>query len=111
MDTPKKIKLMADYECWCLWDMENIDNLDPEKLPISKSLKQSLSLWECEYDATLNRNDPIKSGFKSYESFQTFNTMGNNLFKKLLQELPDSEIFYHPVQKFIEKDRKRGRYL
>jgi hypothetical protein len=31
MDTPKKIKLMADYECWCLWDIENIDNLDPEK--------------------------------------------------------------------------------
>jgi hypothetical protein len=30
---------------------ENIDNLNPEKLPISKSLKQSLSLWECEYES------------------------------------------------------------
>jgi hypothetical protein len=98
MDTPKKIKLMTDYGCWCLWDIENIGNLDPEKLPISKPLKQSLNLWECEYDATLNRNDPIKSGFKSHESLQAFNKVGGNLFKRLLQELPDSEIFYYPVQ-------------
>lgn len=32
----KKIKLMADYDCYPVWDMDEIGEIDPSELPLSK---------------------------------------------------------------------------
>ena len=44
----EKIKLMADYQCFPLWDASQEGggrNIDPDELPISLSLKARLNLW------------------------------------------------------------------
>lgn len=38
----RKIKLMPDYQCFPLWDMEEPDNLDPRDLPLNKDTIASL---------------------------------------------------------------------
>ena len=94
----KKIKLMPDYDCWCLWNTEPVHdedyNLNPNALPLSDNLKLDLSKWEELYDSTLNRNDPINSGFKTEVDQKVFDEIGLNLFQRLKQELSDFHIEY-----------------
>ncbi|WP_159593947.1 hypothetical protein [Chelativorans xinjiangense] len=91
---PKKIKLMADYDSWCLWDLVNIGNIDPETLPLSQPLKKALHAWEKKYNATLNRENPIESGFASQEDAQKFNVEGWRLWEQLTDELDGIEVVY-----------------
>ena len=43
----KKIKLMPDYQCWSIWNIDTVEgedcNIDPNTLPISDDLKVKLS--------------------------------------------------------------------
>ncbi len=91
---PNNLKLMADYDCWCLWDMDIIENIDPETLPISKNLKQKLQKWEIDYNATLVRDNPIESGFKTDDDFKNFVDIGWRLFEQLCAELPNINFYY-----------------
>lgn len=89
----KKIKLMADYECFPLWDASPEGggrNINPDELPISSSLKDRLNLWALKYDNTLNRDYPPDSGFKSDEEENQFNIEGRSIFEKLKEELGGS---------------------
>lgn len=90
---------MPDYECWCLWDMDDPANIDPETLPISSDLKARLAAWEEAYDATLVRENPAASGFHSEGASKTFNEDGWKLFEELKEELPTIEIFYFDSEK------------
>lgn len=84
-----KIKLMPDYHCYPLWreDDYNFDNIDPYSLPISKILASDLIQWAKEYDATLNIEDPLNSGFENMEAELSFRNKGENLFERLKLEL------------------------
>ncbi|WP_288396994.1 hypothetical protein [uncultured Acinetobacter sp.] len=86
----KVIKLMPDYQCYPLWEYDElglITNLNPEDLPISKVLIDKLILWSDMYDETLCLDDPINSGFKSIEDEKKFQLLGEKLFKSLREEL------------------------
>ena len=99
----KTFKLMPDYQCFCLWETNNnniSDNIDPNELPISQELKHDLSAWEEKYDATLDWDDPISSGFKSEQEEEQFIKDGENLQKRLQQELGSG----FKVTLFIPKD-------
>lgn len=88
-----KIKLMADYECFPLWDASPEGggrNINPDELPISPSLKNRLNSWALKYDNTLDRNYPPDSGFKSDEEETQFNIEGRLIFEKLKEELGNS---------------------
>lgn len=89
---------MPDYECWSIWNLEPIDNedynIDPSNLPIPDDLKLRLSKWEDLYDATLNKNDPLNSGFKTENERKYFNEIGLGLFQSLKVELSDYEVQY-----------------
>ncbi|BCV43649.1 hypothetical protein TUM17379_06670 [Shewanella algae] len=37
---PNRLKLLPDYECYALWDVDSLDNLDSRKLSISDELKK-----------------------------------------------------------------------
>lgn len=91
---PSKIKLMADYDSWCLWDLDNAGNIDPNSLPLTEALKEALRAWESKYDATLNRADPIESGFISAYEAQKFNAEGWELWERLKQRLKKTEVVY-----------------
>ena len=85
----RKIKLMADYECYPIWEVfsDGIDNIDPSSLPISDRLASRINNWADEYDQTLNHQDPSKSGFNSEEAMKSFEVQGKLLFNELKEEL------------------------
>ncbi len=86
----KLIKLMADYQCYPLWEYDElglIGNLNPESLPISRSLIDRLDNWSSLYDKTLCLDNPVESGFSSYEDELYFKAMGEGLAKELKDEL------------------------
>ena len=91
------IKLMADYQSFPIWKIsENcVENMDPEKLPISKELVRRIRNWQIKYDKTLNLEDPINSGFKNESEVTGFDEEGLAIWKKLIQELgPSIQIKY-----------------
>ena len=92
-----KIKLMPDYECYPLWglDSNNIGDIDPKNLSLSKSLIEDLTQWSSNYDLLLNWDNPAESGFKSQESKQKFEEIGVNLWQRLQEELyPKYKVYY-----------------
>ncbi len=52
----RTLKLMADYQCWPLW--EEGENLDPATLPLSAGLQARLTAWAEAFDASLDWDDP-----------------------------------------------------
>lgn len=88
----KKIKLMADYYCFPLWNDSpgEVGNIDPESLPLSTELKARLNDWSKKYDLILNDDDPASSGFETKEDEQNFIREGGELAKYLQIELGDS---------------------
>ena len=90
----RKIKLMADYQCYPLWEATEgeIGNIDPSSLPISESLVNDLLLWSKQYDSTLNNLDPLNSGFRSKKDELSFIEFGEKLRERLREEL-DAEYY------------------
>lgn len=85
----REIKLMADYQCFPLWEASPgiVGNIDPASLPISLGLKNLLHEWSGEYDATLNLEDPALSGFCSDAAHAEFQRKGQFLAAALQAEL------------------------
>ena len=61
----RTIKLMPDYQCHPLWEASPgmVGNIDPATLPIPRDPVARLPEWARLYDATLNADDPVQSGF------------------------------------------------
>jgi hypothetical protein len=85
----RTIKLMADYQCFPLWEASPgiVGNIDPEDLPISSSLQQRLMAWAEKYTATLDMDDPPCSGFESEQEASEFRQEGEVLVQCLREEL------------------------
>ena len=85
----RKIRLMADYECWPLWGAISgkYGDINPDDLPISSTLRISLIQWAADYDATLVRDDPKRSGFATPEAKTAFSDIGLRLRNELAAEL------------------------
>jgi hypothetical protein len=98
----RNVKLMADYECFAIWDEDLIDNINPDDLPISDELKSRIHQWEDAFDITLNRQDPANSGFSSIEALQRFDDEGKDIWYRLRNELGDQYV----VRYFSPKSRK-----
>jgi hypothetical protein len=91
----RAIKLMADYDCWPLWEASPgvVGNIDPETLPISRGLKDRLARWAAEFDASLNRDDPANSPVYPPEELAAFSAEGRRLGEDLQAELgPDFHV-------------------
>ncbi|MEL4382062.1 hypothetical protein [Shewanella algae] len=95
---PNRLKLLPDYECYALWDVDSLDNLDSRKLSISDELKEKISKWEELYDSTLNNHDPSQSGFSNLDEEKEFDLEGRDIWEKLKLELgAEYEISYFSV--------------
>ena len=91
------IKLMADFSSYPLWEASpgQLGDIDPRSLPIKPALQKDLMFWASMYDATLNRDDPGSSGFKTPQKERDFQEIGRWLAFRLQQELPDVEVLIH----------------
>jgi len=98
----KKIKLMADYNCSPLWDMEDGLELDIDCLPLSCQTKKRLMKWAETYDQTLNLEDPSISGFKNVSYERAFECEG----RKLWQIIKDELMQHYNVSYFSEMESK-----
>lgn len=95
----KKIKLMADYDSYPLWDMEDPDNINPNELPLKQETIQSLLNWSKAYDNILNLDDPASSDFSSEREAEKFEKEGIKLWKRLHEELKENyQVFYFSEQ-------------
>jgi hypothetical protein len=83
------IKVMADYDCYPLWltTPDGTSNLDPAELSIPDALARHLLDWADAYDATLNRDDPVASGFANPVAEDAFYTQGEELAHELAAHL------------------------
>lgn len=58
----RRIKVMADYDCWPLWHdgppNGDVGDIDPLTLPIDPSLQARLLEWADAYGALLDRDNP-----------------------------------------------------
>ncbi len=53
-----KLKIMADYDCWPLWEGSDVGNVEPECLPLTTNSRARLAAWQAELDESLDRDDP-----------------------------------------------------
>lgn len=83
------IKIMPDYNCYPLWQISDglVININPGELPLSPELKGLLSDWQNKYDDTLNKMDPINSGFRTREDEMNFELQGLTIWKRLIREI------------------------
>lgn len=86
----KKLKIMPDYGCFALWDIDTADNIDPGSLPLSDDLKERIGRWEDAYDSTLNQDDPTASCFESPDEENAFDIEGISIWEEMNNELGES---------------------
>lgn len=97
----KKIKLMADYQCWPLWYKEGFDGkvgvIDPDELSLSSETSERLIRWGKRFDATLNWDNPLDESYRfSEHDLKDFEQEGISLWKKIQEELgSDYEVSYY----------------
>ena len=96
----RNLKLMADYYCWPVWDLDDDPTFDPEALPITEDLSIRLRKWADAYDATLNQTYPPEGNFESEDAKQAFierfGAEGEALWRDLRAQLgPNYRVLYY----------------
>jgi len=111
----QRIKLMADFDCYPLWDMDDGGDIDPTDLPLSEGTIELLLNWQNIYDGIIDWDDPASAGFASEKEKMVFEREGISLWKKIQKELGDEyEIVYFSqlLQRVINPYKSRlGNYL
>jgi hypothetical protein len=95
----RTIKLMVDYQCYPLWEASPgvVGNIDPGELPISSALRERLMAWASTFDATLNMDDPVTSGFPTDQAAEEFRKEGLELAQQLQDGLGAAYIVIHKL--------------
>ncbi|PKE27836.1 hypothetical protein CWS43_24470 [Rahnella sp. AA] len=103
----KIIKLMADYQCFPLWEASPgvVGNIDPRDLPISEALQVRLLEWASVYDCTLDMNDPAFSGFEHAELAESFKKNGLELVTMLQTELGTEYSVIHRISGYVKAQK------
>ena len=91
------LKVAADYECYPLWirSNEGLRNIHPYELKLSSGLVEQLMIWANDYDATMNWDDPISSGFRTQSAHDLFVRRGKLLSEEVAKQLDaDWKVIY-----------------
>ncbi|MDB9514370.1 hypothetical protein PN499_24520 [Kamptonema animale CS-326] len=85
----QRIKLMADFDCYPLWDIDDAGDIDPTELPLSEETIERLLNWQKIYDGIIDWDDPALAGFASEQEKIAFEREGISLWQQLQKELGD----------------------
>lgn len=92
----KEIRLSLEYMCSSVWLVHpdgGLDDIGPEGIPISSSLKHDITKWNNIYQSTLDQEYPPDSGFSSELAdellWKSIHEEGKSLFKRLKKELSE----------------------
>jgi hypothetical protein len=97
----RRLKLMAEVQCWAIWDMEGTDNIDPSALPISAGLADDINRWSDTLDESYRLSDPnFHTDLGSSTGFDVdkFYDTGWKLFARLKLEMPQTEWWYRDMR-------------
>lgn len=88
----RKLRFVFDYYTYPIWEEldDGLDNLEPDELPISQELKQSIYALDDKYQETYDASYPPNSGFKTEEEKRFFIEERLTLFNRLKAELPNN---------------------
>ncbi|MDR9776660.1 hypothetical protein RJJ65_29205 [Rhizobium hidalgonense] len=108
----KSLKLMAEVQCWAIWDVDTLDNIDPSTLPISQTLAEAVNQWSDWFDSIYKLDQPnfqIDISFSSKEEEDQFYDEGWRLLSRLKNEMPSVEWWYRDRRlDAIRQDRPSG---
>lgn len=105
------IKLMPDYDCWPLWGVSDVGNIDPHTLPLSPEIIERLIRWADMFDSTLNRDDPASSFWPSEYAYEVFKEEGYQLWLALRQELASIyTVWYKDVGGLFQDPSEHSRH-
>ncbi|WP_162787258.1 hypothetical protein [Notoacmeibacter marinus] len=93
----RTLKLMAEVQCWAIWDMVDPDNIDPATLPLPKQLVARINRWSDKFDAIYEldkRNFHTNIAFDSKEEEDAFYEEGWAILKQLEEAMPDIDWWY-----------------
>mgnify|MGYP000656232105 CR=1 FL=1 len=84
-----KLRLANEYLAGPIFcpEPDTMGHIDVDDLPISQDLKAEITAWDSEYQATFKSDYPPDSGFGSPEVKLRHIAEGQQLAKKLQQEL------------------------
>ncbi|MDF3842023.1 hypothetical protein P3W55_09890 [Pseudomonas citronellolis] len=84
-----KLRLASEYLAGPIFcpDPDIMGHIDIDDLPLSQELKAEITAWDSEYQATFNSEYPPDSGFSSPEVAFRYIVEGQQLAKKIQQEL------------------------
>ena len=77
------LRVAPEWECWPLWDHETGDNLDPTSLGLPTELATRIAVWDDQFQAIFNRDDPQASDFPSAEARTAWRAKGDALIQAL----------------------------
>ncbi len=111
----QRIKLMADFDCYPLWDMDDVGDIDPTELPLTEATIGRLLNWQKTYDGIIDWDDPASAAFASEQEKIAFEREGISLWQKVQKELGDDyQVFYKSQlqQRILNPYKSRlGNYL
>jgi hypothetical protein len=93
----KRLKLMAEIQCWAIWDMDNPDNIDPATLPLPEQLVDRINRWSDKFDALYEldkKNFHMNIGFASNTDEDAFFDEGWAILQQLQAAMPDTDWWY-----------------
>lgn len=96
MSDRPETRVAADYGCFATWRRTPdgaLLNVSPAELPVPETLQVALVRWAEVYDATLDREDPMNSGFATDLEHEIFVSWGRALAELLALTL-DQDIEY-----------------
>ncbi|MFJ2555433.1 MULTISPECIES: hypothetical protein [unclassified Streptomyces] len=96
------VRVHPDYDCFPTWlhHGDDSDNVAPDTLPVSDGLARDLAAWGAEFDATLDRDNPVDSGFHTEADEQDFAARGEGLARRLQEELGAGvPVVYYDIRK------------
>lgn len=84
-----KLRLASEYLAGPIFcpEPDSMGHIDVDDLPLSQELKAEITAWDSEYQATFNGDYPPDSGFGSPEVELRHIAEGEELAKKLQEEL------------------------
>lgn len=89
----RHLRVSADYHAFPVWDLDEGGMVDGASLPIDEPLVARLQAWADRYDATLDLDDPMASGFATPDEELAFVAEGRQLARALQVQLgPEFEV-------------------
>lgn len=76
--TVKRVRLMAEWKSWPLWDYsdEFPDNADPAAFGLPADLADDIARWDGRFQSTFVSDDPASSGFPERAAAEKFDEEG-----------------------------------